>query len=192
MIALVLFLTFFGIGAVSFGGGYGMIPLIKETVIGNGWLTESDFVSLIAVSESTPGPLAVNMATYIGATVGGLSGAILSTVGVVMPSFCIILTIAALSGKFASYTWIRSTADAFLTGVHPCVVGMIFSTAIGMGMTTLFGFTESGGSILPDFHAILILILLVLADYGYRRLRKRTLSPICLILVSSFLGILFF
>ena len=96
-----LFFAFLMIGAVSFGGGYGMIPLIRETVLDNGWLTESAFVSLIAVSESTPGPLAVNMATYIGSRVGGFAGALAATLGVVLPSFCIITAIAALSGRLA-------------------------------------------------------------------------------------------
>ncbi|MDO4387133.1 MAG: chromate transporter, partial [Clostridia bacterium] len=91
MIYLRLFLTFLMIGAVSFGGGYGMISLIRETVISNGWLTESELINFIAVSESTPGPLAVNMATFIGASQGGILGSLLATLGVVLPSFVIIL-----------------------------------------------------------------------------------------------------
>ena len=93
---LKLFLTFFEIGAVSFGGGYGMISLVRETVLGHGWLTESEFLSFIAVSESTPGPLAANMATFIGASQAGLAGSFAATVGVVLPSFVIILLIAGL------------------------------------------------------------------------------------------------
>lgn len=93
MIYLRLFLTFLMIGAVSFGGGYGMISLIRETVISNGWLTESELINFIAVSESTPGPLAVNMATFIGASQGGILGSMLATLGVVLPSFIIILLI---------------------------------------------------------------------------------------------------
>ena len=93
MIYLRLFLTFLMIGAVSFGGGYGMISLIRETVISNGWLTESELINFIAVSESTPGPLAVNIATFIGASQGGILGSMLATLGVVLPSFIIILLI---------------------------------------------------------------------------------------------------
>lgn len=91
MILLQLFWNFLVIGAVSFGGGYGMISLVRETVLGHGWLTESEFLSFIAVSESTPGPLAVNMATFIGASQAGLAGSFVATVGVVLPSlssFC--------------------------------------------------------------------------------------------------------
>lgn len=84
-----LFLTFLKIGAFTFGGGYGMVFLVRETVISNGWLTENEFLNFIAVSESTPGPLAVNMATFIGFTQGCFLGSFLATLGVVLPSFII-------------------------------------------------------------------------------------------------------
>ena len=96
MIYLQLFLNFLMIGALSFGGGYGMISLVRETVLGHGWLTEGEFLSFIAVSESTPGPLAVNMATFIGSSQAGLPGALVATLGVVLPSFVIILLVAAV------------------------------------------------------------------------------------------------
>ena len=99
MTYLELFLTFLEIGAVSFGGGYGMISLIREKVLLHQWLTESEFMSFIAVSESTPGPLAVNMATFIGSSQGGMAGAFCATLGVVLPSFFVILIIAALIGN---------------------------------------------------------------------------------------------
>ncbi len=192
MIILRLFLTFFVIGLVSFGGGYGMIPLIKETVLGNGWLGESEFVSLIAVSESTPGPLAVNMATYIGSTTGGFAGAAAATIGVVLPSFCIITAIAALAGKLARYPVIRGTADAFLDGVRPCVVGMILATAVGMFLTTFFAFGGIGDRIVPDFRALLVFALLGGGDILCHRIRKQSLSPILLICISALLGICIF
>ena len=86
MICLTLFWNFLMIGTLSFGGGYGMISLVREVVLGHGWLTESEFLSFIAVSESTPGPLAVNMATFIGSSQAGLPGALVATLGVVLPS----------------------------------------------------------------------------------------------------------
>lgn len=184
-----LFLAFFVIGAVSFGGGYGMIPLIRETVLDNGWLTESAFSSLVAVSESTPGPLAVNMATYIGSTVGGFAGALAASLGVVLPSTCIIMAIAALSAKLARYPLLGNTANAFLSGVRPCVVGMVFSTAVGMFLSTCMGFGGIGERIVPDFRALLIFVLLIGVDGVCRRSRKRTLSPIVLIAISALLGI---
>ena len=92
-ILLDLFLTFLKIGAVSFGGGYAMIPLLTDEVLAHGWLTSSEILNFIAVSESTPGPVAINMATFIGASQGGFLGALLATLGVVLPSFIIILII---------------------------------------------------------------------------------------------------
>ena len=103
MIYFKLFLTFLEIGAVSFGGGYGMISLIREAVLSNHWLTESEFINFIAVSESTPGPLAVNMATFIGSSQGGVLGSLLATLGVVLPSFVIILLIAAVLSNLLKY-----------------------------------------------------------------------------------------
>ena len=96
MIYLELFLTFLQVGAVSFGGGYAMISLIREKVLLHGWLTEGELLNMIAVSESTPGPIAVNMATFVGSAQGGILGSFLATLGVVLPSFIIILLIAAL------------------------------------------------------------------------------------------------
>ena len=112
---LKLFLTFLEIGAVSFGGGYGMISLIREKVLLNGWLSEAEFLSFIAVSESTPGPLAVNMATFIGASQGGVPGAFCATLGVVLPSFFIILLIAALIHDLLKYAGV----EAFLSASGP-------------------------------------------------------------------------
>ena len=133
MIYFKLFLTFLEIGAVSFGGGYGMISLIREAVLSNHWLTESEFINFIAVSESTPGPLAVNMATFIGSSQGGVLGSLLATLGVVLPSFVIILLIAAVLSNLLKYAGVQ----AFLSGVRPCVVALILATALTMGLSTL-------------------------------------------------------
>jgi len=96
MIYLTLFLEFFKVGLFCFGGAFGMIPLIEETVMRYGWLSESEFFDLIGVCESTPGPIAVNMATYIGSVQGGIFGSIAATLGVVMPSFLIILLVSSV------------------------------------------------------------------------------------------------
>ena len=126
MIYWKLFYNFLLIGCLSFGGGYGMISLVRETVLENGWLTETEFINFIAVSESTPGPLAVNMATFIGSSQGGIPGAILATLGVVLPSFLIILLIASVLTNLMKYKGV----NAFLSGVRPCVVAMILATGI--------------------------------------------------------------
>ena len=96
MIYINLFLSFFEVGAVSFGGGYAMISLIRDICLSNDWLTESELMNMIAVSESTPGPIAVNMATFVGSKLGGALGSLVATLGVVLPSFIIILIISAL------------------------------------------------------------------------------------------------
>ena len=135
MIYLHLFLSFLKIGAVSFGGGYGMISLVRETVVSNGWLTDTQMMNFIAVSESTPGPIAVNMATFVGFSQGGVPGAILATFGVILPAFLIMLLIASVMRTFMK----RKGVNSFLEGVRPGVVALIMSTAVTMGLSTLFG-----------------------------------------------------
>ena len=177
MIYAQLFWNFLMIGALSFGGGYGMISLVRETVLGHGWLTEAEFLSFIAVSESTPGPLAVNMATFIGSSQGGLVGALCATLGVVLPSFGIILLIAGV--------------EAFLSGVRPCVVAMILATAVTMGLSTLGGFTGLSGGFAPDGRAILVFALLWGVHLLWKKKTQKAPSPIGMILLSAVLGILF-
>ena len=152
MIYLQLFLNFLMIGALSFGGGYGMISLVRETVLRHGWLTEAEFLSFIAVSESTPGPLAINMATFIGASQAGAAGAFCATRGVVLPSFFIILLIAAVLKNLMKYAGV----EAFLSGVRPCVVAMILATALNMMLSTLGGIKTLADGFAPDARSILV------------------------------------
>ena len=114
MIYLKLFLIFFEIGAVSFGGGYGMISIIREKVLAFGWLSEDEFVNFIAVSESTPGPLAVNMATFVGSSQAGFIGGLIATLGVVLPSFVIIFIIASIMKDLLKYSGVK----AMLSGIR--------------------------------------------------------------------------
>lgn len=179
---LKLFLTFLEIGAVSFGGGYGMISLIREKVLLNGWLSEAEFLSFIAVSESTPGPLAVNMATFIGASQGGVLGALCATLGVVLPSFFIILLIAALIHDLLKYAGV----EAFLSGVRPCVVALILSTAFTMGLSTLLGISTAAETPSPAWRGIGILAILAIIPMG------KAPSPIGMILLSAVLGALLY
>lgn len=182
---LKLFLTFFEIGAVSFGGGYGMISLIREKVLLHGWLSEAEFLSFIAVSESTPGPLAVNMATFIGASQGGVLGALCATLGVVLPSFFIILLIAALIHDLLKYAGVK----AFLSGVRPCVVALILSTALTMGLSTLLGIsTAADAAPAPSWRGIGILAFLAIVRLVWQKTRGKAPSPIGMILLSAVLG----
>ena len=184
MIYVSLFLTFLEIGAVSFGGGYGMISLIRELTLQHGWLTESRLMDFIAVSESTPGPIAINMATFIGASQGGLFGAFCATLGVVLPAFLIMLVIAALVRNLMKY----EAVQAALAGIRPCVVGLILSTAVILGLSSLIGFRQFGGGVAVDGIGLAILAVIVAVAETFRRFRKRPLSPILLILLSALLG----
>ena len=180
MIYAEFFWNFLMIGALSFGGGYGMISLVRETVLGHGWLTEGEFLSFIAVSESTPGPLAINMATFIGASQGGFWGALCATLGVVLPSFVIILLVAAVLRSVLRYA-----------GVRPCVVAMILATAVNMALSTLVGFAADKAGIAPDLRSIVVFLLLWGLHALCRRKKGKAPSPIGMILLSAGLGILF-
>ena len=188
MIYLQLFLTFLEIGAVSFGGGYGMISLIREKVLSHGWLTEEALLNMIAVSESTPGPIAVNMATFIGSSQGGILGSFLATLGVILPSFIIILLIAALIRNFLKYGGVK----AFLGGVRPCVVGRILATAVTMFLSNLIGFSKLSDTPTLDFRGLLIFALLAVFAFVWQKLKKKKPSPILLILLSAGLGMIFY
>lgn len=184
---LKLFLTFFEIGAVSFGGGYGMISLIREKVLLHGWLSEAEFLSFIAVSESTPGPLAVNMATFIGSSQGGVLGALCATLGVVLPSFFIILLIAALIHDLLKYAGV----EAFLSGVRPCVVALILSTALTMGLSTLLDISTAAAPA-PSWQGIGLLALLAIVRLVWQKAKGKAPSPIGMILLSAVLGALLY
>lgn len=188
MIYLELFLSFLKIGGLSFGGGYGMISIIRETVLSHSWMTETELLNFIAVAESTPGPLAVNMATFIGSSQGGVLGSILATLGVILPSFVIILIIAALIGELLKYKGV----NAFLSGVRPCVVAMILATAITIGISTLFSFKSFGDSFTPDISRMIILTALFAIHFVYKKFAKKKPSPIIMILLAAGMGMLLY
>ena len=188
MIYLTLFLTFLEIGAVSFGGGYGMISLMREKVLTFGWMTEEELLNVIAIAESTPGPIAVNMATFVGSRQGGILGALLATLGVVLPSFIIILLIAALIKNFLKYKGVK----AFLGGVRPCIVGLILSTAITMGLSKLVGLASVGDAITPDLCGIIIFATLLVISLVWSKIKKKKPSPILMILISAGLGMILY
>ena len=188
MIYLTLFLTFLEIGAVSFGGGYAMISLIRERVLAYGWLTEEELLNMIAVSESTPGPIAVNMATFVGSAQAGILGALVATLGVVLPSFVIILIIAALFRNLLKYKGVQ----AFLTGVRPCVVALILGTAIILFLNVLLGFKTTEIPLFPDYQGMILFEILLAVAFFSRIILKKKLSPIFVICLSAGLGTLIY
>ena len=188
MIYLNLFLTFFEIGMFTFGGGYAMISLIRDKALVLGWLSEEELLNMIAVAESTPGPIAVNMATFVGSTQGGVLGSLVATLGVVLPSFIIILLIAAFIRNFLKYKGVQ----AFLRGVRPCIVALILATALTMLLSTLLGVTTVRGGFTPDVKGMVIFAILITIALIWKKIKKKKPSPIFMILISAGLGMVFY
>ena len=189
MILLKLFLTFFEIGLFTFGGGYAMISLVREQVLVNGWMTEAEMLNMIAVAESTPGPIAVNMATFVGSTQAGILGSAMATLGVILPSFIIILLISMVMKNFLKYESVK----AFLLGVRPCVVALILGTAVTLGLSTLFGFKSiEGPAPSPDLQGIVIFLAVMTSAITLKKITGKKPSPIILILISAILGMIMY
>ena len=188
MILLELFLTFFEIGALTFGGGYAMILFVREQVLAHGWLSEEELLNMIAVSESTPGPIAVNMATFVGSEQAGILGSAAATLGVVLPSFIVILIISALLKNFLKYKGV----GAFLSGVRPCVVSLILGTAITLFLSVLLGIGAGDFELNIDFIGIVIFALVVGISLIYKKKKGKKPSPILMIAISACLGLILY
>lgn len=181
MIYLELLLGFLQIGIFAFGGAYGAIPLIRDVVMNYGWLSEDQLTYMIAVSESTPGPIMVNMATYIGSSQAGISGALIATTAVALPSFIIILIVSTILKNFTDNPHFR----AVLKGIKPCIIGIIISTGLYMiinNCRSVDGF---------NYLNILITLILFMFMLLHKRFLKRKASPIHLIIFAAVLGIVF-
>lgn len=176
MIYLELFLTFFQIGAFTFGGGYAMLPMIQEQVTARGWMNLEDLVNFVAVSESTPGPFAVNISTYVGMETGGILGAFCATLGVVLPSFLVILLVAKFYEKFRN----SHVVGGLMSGLRPCVVGLIGTAVLSVGQTVFFpmGFVMNPALLisLAIFALSLVLVL-------------KKIHPIVVIVLAGALGV---
>ena len=183
MIYLDLFIGFLKVGCFAFGGAYGAIPLIRDVVMSYGWLSDEMLTYMIAVSESTPGPIMVNLATYVCSSQAGLLGSILATLAVILPSFLIILLVTALLKTLLKNKYVQ----AILRGLKPCVIGIVLSTGIFMVLGNCFGQLSA---LTVNLRAIIITALLVAAMFGYKHFKKKKLSPIALIITSACLGII--
>ncbi len=180
MIYAQLLWGFLRVGCFAFGGAYGAIPLIRDVVLSYGWLTDDQLAYFIAVSESTPGPIMVNLATYIGSDQAGLWGAALATLAVVLPSFLIILLAATLLKRAMLHPY----AQAALKGVKPCVAGVVLATGLCMAARVCL----PGGQM--DLRAALLTAGLLGLTFTYRAMRKKAFSPIWLIVLSAAAGCL--
>lgn len=189
MIFFQLFYVFFLIGLFTFGGGYSMIPMIQSEVISRGWMNESALTDFIAISEVTPGPFAINIATFIGSEVGGIFGSICATIGLILPSFIIILLIAIILKKFITSKYVQSA----LNGVKPIIISLILSTVIFLFIKIIF---FKGQSLNSDYYfdrsSFSLLLILFIFTFVYKKVNKKKLSPIALLLLSGLLGFLIF
>lgn len=172
MILARLFLAFFKVGLFTFGGGYAMIPLFeKEIVEKYRWLSMDEFADIMAIAEMTPGPFAINTATFVGYKTAKFLGAAVSTLGMVLPSFIVILAIAALFLNFQNNPVVRSAFNA----LRPAIVGLIIVAALRLG-----------GVAIKGFGSILVMLLVVTSVYIFK------VNPILVLLAAAVAGILFF
>lgn len=181
MIYLELFCTFFKIGAFTFGGGYAMLPLIQAEVVNNGWITNEEIINFIAISESTPGPFAINISTFIGMKLGGILGALCTTLGVVLPSFIIILIVANFFRKFKENKYIKGIMD----GLRPAAIGLIGAASVEIAKTSFLN-DEWG---LDSLNIIKFLVLCInftlMLIFTFKKFH-----PIMIIGLSAMIGII--
>ncbi len=189
MIYLELFFTFLKVGAVAFGGGYAMLSLIGDSVLAYGWMTEKELINFVGVETVIPGPIAVNMATYIGYEQGGFFGALLATLGVTLPSFIVILAVAALLKNWLKHPPVK----AFVTGMRPALGGLICAVALTMALTVFFGSDTAAPSLLSfDWRSLIILGTVILLPLLWKRWRKKAFSSVGLVVIAGLLGMALF
>ena len=180
MIYINLFFTFLKIGAFTFGGGYAMLPLIRASITENNWMDDDQILNFIAVSESTPGPFAINVSTYVGMEAGGIFGSVLTTLGVVLPSFIIILIVAKLYDKFKTNKYVQGA----MSGLKPAVIGFIATAVLSTGITVFFP-TGIKLEVMGTFAFITSVIIFV----SMLILALKKVHPIIIIGISAAAGI---
>ena len=189
MIYLQLFLTFLKVGVFAFGGGYAMLSLIGDSVLKYGWMTEEELLNFVGVETVIPGPIAVNMATYIGYEQGGFLGALLATIGVVLPSFIIILIVAACIKNLLKYPPVKT----FIASMRPALGGLIVSVAATMALMVFFGIdTVSTINFSFDWRKLVVLTFVIAIPSLWKRIKKKEFSSILLVVISGVMGILLF
>jgi chromate transporter len=179
MILWDLFVGFLKVGMFSFGGAYGAIPLIRDVVLSYGWLDDEALSYMIAVSESTPGPIMVNLATYVGSSQAGILGAAVATLATVLPSFVIILLVVTLLNAVIHNRYVK----AAMRSLSACVVGVVIATGLYMTASNCLI-----GAI--DWKSILIALILGIVIFASAKKPKFKLSAIHLIILAAVLGVL--
>lgn len=184
MIYLQLFLAFLQVGAFSFGGGYAAMPLISAQVVDKyGWLSASDFADLVTISQMTPGPIAINAATFVGNQLAGIPGALVATIGVIMPS-CIFVTLLAF--LYTRYKELPVLKDALLS-LRPAVVSMIFAAGLIILVPAIF---KSGGVSFAEGNFSIRPFLLFVGSVFV--LRKFKLDPILVMVACGIIEVIFY
>lgn len=191
---LRLFFEFFKTGLFAVGGGMATLPFLKIMGESTGWFTQTDLMNMLAVSESTPGPVGINMATYVGFTTAGLTGSIVATIGEVTPSIVIIMVIAAMLTKFRDSKYV---ANAFY-GLRPASTGLIGAAGAGVVLQVFAGISSSsgdsiftkysGGGAISIKAVILAAVIFVLSRYVKQ---TKNLHPIVFIAISAVVGVVF-
>lgn len=184
MIYLKLFWSFFQIGLFSIGGGYAAMPLIQNQVVDiNHWLTMNEFADVITIAEMTPGPIAINSSTFVGIRIAGFGGAIIATIGCVLPSCIIVLSLAYFYYKYKNLTYIQGV----LGGLRPAVVAMIASAGLSILFLAFFGGRPTSLKV-PDINYISVGIFTV----SIIILRKFKLNPIYVMAMAGVFGIVIY
>lgn len=190
MILFELFYVFFFIGLFTIGGGYAMIPMIKDEVVARGWMTMEELLNFFAIAESTPGPFAVNTATLVGFSQAGIVGSIVATLSVVLPSFIIILIIAKFITNFLKYKEVKWALD----GVKPIIVGLIIGVVINLVVNNIFGLASiiDAFKTTIDIKTIDYMSLIIMIAMFLLKMKFKKLNPIYMIIISAILGIVIY
>lgn len=200
MIYLTLFWEYFKIGLFTIGGGYAMLPLVKQVVENRGWLTAAELSSFIGIAESTPGPFAINLATFVGIKVGSTAGlgvfgsilgAFVATFAVVLPSLIIIIIVTKLFDKFRSSKYVQGA----LYGIKPVVVGLILSALLTVGCQVVLPALdlkaiEKGG--FEQFDWVSLILVAAFVPISQIKIKGKKIHPIIMIVFSAVLGVILF
>ncbi len=189
MILLQLYYEFFKTGLFSIGGGLATLPFLQDMAVRTGWFTQAELTDMVAVSEATPGPLGVNMATYVGYTTAGLPGAVLATLGLITPAIIIILLIASFLRNYRHNKYV----EAVFYGLRPASVALIAVSGFSVAVMTLLNVDSFAASLslldLFKWPAVILAVVLLILTRWLKPTKK--LHPIVFILASAVVGIVF-
>ncbi len=190
MIYLLLFWEFFKTGLLAVGGGLATLPFLSDMADTTGWFTHGQLADMVAVSESTPGPMGVNMATYVGYTTAGIPGAVIATLGLITPSIIVILVIAGFLKSFRNNRFVNSV----FVCLRPASTGLIVASGLSVAAVTFFGVSDLASITMEavrafDWKALVLAVILLVLTRWIKPTKK--LHPIVWILCSAVVGVAF-